>query len=84
MEDAMKTLYVSVVSTGLAGSMASPALSYNTAYCNKYAVAAQHEFYYTDGQAAETALAKKLGYNVSSVSNDAERNNRLQPFYVLR
>jgi hypothetical protein len=38
----------------------------------------------TDGQAAEIALAKKLGYNISASPSDADRDSKLQPFDVLR
>jgi hypothetical protein len=43
----MKALYFLTVSTVLVGFAVWPALAYDPAYCNKYASAAVHEFYYT-------------------------------------
>jgi hypothetical protein len=43
----MKSIYVSAISVALVGFATSAAFAFTPQYCNNYARAAVHEFYYT-------------------------------------
>jgi hypothetical protein len=43
----MKSIYVTAISVALAGLTVSPAFAFTPQYCNNYARAAVHEFFYT-------------------------------------